>query len=145
VTGRVWHFGEHSARVIEQAGTPWLAPFPKPGEADRRIVRHILHVTPSWEPEPEGVARLVRHLAGCKGAGRPTTRELTQIGTDVVAMAQLLRTGEEAYHSDPYFRGMREIGWWRKPADLERFDAVSPVRGTSFAAHEAALVAEART
>jgi hypothetical protein len=65
MTGRVWHFGEHSAWVVDVGGTPWLVRFPKKGEQDRRIVRHILHVTPSWDPEPEGVARLVRHLAGC--------------------------------------------------------------------------------
>jgi hypothetical protein len=116
MTGRVWHFGQFSAWVIEVAGTPWFVRFPKKGEADRRIVRHILHRTPSWEPEPEGVARLVRHLAGCEGAGRPTTRELTNIGADVVAMAQLLREYDDQLTQDPYFTSMKPIGWWRPGA-----------------------------
>jgi hypothetical protein len=113
MTGRVWHFGEHSAWVVEQAGTPWLVRFPKKGETDRRIVRHILHRTPGWDPEPEGVARLVRHLAGCEGAGRPTARELMNVATDVVEMAQLLRAYDEQLTGDRYFTSMKPLGWWR--------------------------------
>ena len=118
MTGRVWHFGEHSAWVIEIGGTPWFVRFPKKGADDRRIVRHILHRTPNWEPEPEGVARLVRHLAGCQGAGRPTAKELLNLSTDVVEMAQRLAAGELAYAADPYFRGMKPCGWWREPEQL---------------------------
>ena len=109
MTGRVWHFGEHSAWVVERAGTPYLVRFPKRGDSSRRIVRQILHRTPDWQPECEEVASLVRWLAGCDGAVKPSADLRLAVCAEAAALAQ------DAF-------------------ELERFDAVLAAREAALAA-----------